>query len=99
MKTVLFFLSVMFLTQMSFAQKTSNLIIFAEDATPFYAIVNGIKQNTEPQTNVKITGLTNPANQVKVILRTQICLLWTNNLFSRNECRSNYEDFKYHKRI
>ena len=69
MKTVLFFLSAMFLTHMSFAQKTSNLIIFAEDATPFYAIVNGIKQNTEPQTNVKITGLTNPANQVKVIFK------------------------------
>lgn len=69
MKTILHFVTVMFLTQMSFAQKTSNLIIFAEDATPFYAIVNGIKQNTEPQTNVKITGLTNPSNQIKVIFK------------------------------
>jgi hypothetical protein len=69
MKTILYFVTAMFFTQMSFAQKTSNLIIFAEDATPFYAIVNGIKQNTEPQTNVKITGLTNPANQIKVIFK------------------------------
>ena len=41
------------------AQATSNLIIFASDPTPFYAIVNGIRQNSEPQTNVKITGLSN----------------------------------------
>lgn len=53
----------------AFGQKTSNLVIFAEDATPFYAIVNGIKQNIEPQTNVKITGLTNEINQVRVIFK------------------------------
>jgi hypothetical protein len=49
------------------AQATSNLIIFASDPTPFYAIVNGIKQNAEPQTNVKITGLSNNQNNVKVV--------------------------------
>jgi len=49
------------------AQATSNLIIFASDPTPFYAIVNGIKQNAEPQTNVKITGLSNNQNHVKVV--------------------------------
>jgi hypothetical protein len=48
-------------------QRTSNLIIFASDPTPFYAIVNGIKQNSEPQTNVKITGLSNNQNHVKVV--------------------------------
>lgn len=50
-----------------FAQKTSNLVIFAEEPKPFYAIVNGIKQNSEPQTNVKITGLTNPNASIKVV--------------------------------
>jgi hypothetical protein len=49
------------------AQATSNLIIFASDPTPFYAIVNGIKQNSEPQTNVKITGLSNNQNHVKIV--------------------------------
>lgn len=51
----------------AYAQKTSNLVIFAEEPKPFYAIVNGIKQNAEPQTNVKITGLTNPNASVKVV--------------------------------
>ena len=50
-----------------YAQNTSNLVIFAEDPKPFYAIVNGIKQNAEPQTNVKITGLTNPSSSIKVV--------------------------------
>lgn len=50
-----------------FAQNTSNIVIFAEDPKPFYAIVNGIKQNSEPQTNVKITGLTNPSSSIKVV--------------------------------
>ncbi len=52
-----------------FAQKTSNLVIFAEEPKPFYAIVNGIKQNAEPQTNVKITGLTNPNASIKVVFQ------------------------------
>lgn len=74
MKKSLLFLSLSMFTLVNFiAQKTSNLVVFAEDATPFYVIVNGIKQNIEPQTNVKITGLTNQANQVRVIFKnTQI---------------------------
>ena len=53
----------------AYAQTTSNLVIFAEDPKPFYAIVNGIKQNAEPQTNVKITGLTNPNSSIKVVFK------------------------------
>jgi len=49
------------------AQATSNLIIFASEPTPFYAVVNGIRQNSEPKTNVKITGLTNNANSVRIV--------------------------------
>lgn len=39
------------------AQNTANLIIFSEDGDPFYAFVNGVKQNNKPETNVKVTGL------------------------------------------
>ncbi len=53
----------------SFAQKASNLVIFTEEPKPFYAIVNGIKQNVAPQTNVKITGLTNPNASIKVVFQ------------------------------
>lgn len=71
MKTAFYIFTMALIANFSFAQNTSNIVIFAEDATPFYAIVNGIKQNTQPETNVKITGLTNQANQIKVIFKDQ----------------------------
>ena len=68
MKRILLLNALVIITVISgVAQATSNLIIFASDPTPFYAIVNGIKQNPEPQTNVKITGLSNNQNHVKIV--------------------------------
>ena len=45
----------------------NHLIIFSEDLNPFYAHVNGVKQNTLPQTNVKVTGLELQSYKLKVI--------------------------------
>ena len=53
----------------AYSQTTNSIVIFAEDPKPFYAIVNGIKQNIEPQTNVKIAGLTNPSASVKIVFK------------------------------
>lgn len=39
------------------AQNKLNLVIFSEDAEPFHAYVNGVKQNEKAESNVKITGL------------------------------------------
>lgn len=39
------------------AQDKINLVIFSEDGYPFYAYINGVKQNAAPEANVKITGL------------------------------------------
>lgn len=39
------------------AQNKVNLVIFSEDAEPFYAYVNGVKQNLQAETNVRITDL------------------------------------------
>ncbi len=46
----------------SFAQY--NLITFTEQGEKFWLVINGVKQNADPQTNVKITGL--PANSYKM---------------------------------
>ncbi len=48
------------------AQNTYNLVIFSEEGDGFYAIVNGIRQNDKPETNVKITGLTADALSLRV---------------------------------
>lgn len=66
MKTVL--LSMMLVAGLAidmFAQG-SNLIFFTPEGEQFYVIINGIRQNEEPQTNVKVTGL-NGSAKVKII--------------------------------
>jgi hypothetical protein len=39
-----------------FAQLPSRVTVFSEDGNPFYLIVNGIKQNDRPLTNIMVTG-------------------------------------------
>ncbi len=70
-KTLLFSFFTCLFSVTFFAQKTSNFVVFSDDASLFYVIVNGIKQNIEPQSNVKITGLTNNANQVTIIFSNE----------------------------
>ena len=37
--------------------QTANLILFTENDEQFTAILNGVRQNAKPETNVKITRL------------------------------------------
>lgn len=50
----------------AFAQSVS-LTIFNNNGQPFFVIMNGIRQNSLPQTNVKIGGMTTGAYEVKLI--------------------------------
>lgn len=59
--SILFF----FVSLISIAQ--SNLTIFNNGGQQFYAILNGIKQNSQPQTNVYITGVKNGGYSLKII--------------------------------
>lgn len=53
----------------SFSQR-SNLIFFAENGEPFTIIMNGLKYNDVPATNIKLTDLTAPATyKVKAIFQ------------------------------
>ncbi|MCI5055995.1 MAG: DUF4476 domain-containing protein [Flavobacteriales bacterium] len=53
----------------TFAQ--SNLVVFSENGERFYLILNGIRQNADPQTNIKIEGLSNQFYSAKVIFADQ----------------------------
>lgn len=59
--TVLFLL----IGAISFAQ--SNLTIFNNGGQQFYVILNGIKQNSKPMTNVVVGGIKNGSYSVKLI--------------------------------
>lgn len=48
----------LFVAFAALAQDKVNLIIFSEDLEPFYAYVNGVKQNANPETNVRIANIT-----------------------------------------
>lgn len=48
-------------------QAQNNLSVFSEDGHPFYLILNGIRQNINPETNVKVNGLTSDYYTGKII--------------------------------
>jgi hypothetical protein len=69
----LLFITLCFITINAIAQGgpnaglSSNLIVFSEDGQKFYLILNGIRQNDLPETNIKVTNLTNQYYSAKII--------------------------------
>ena len=64
-----FFTTLLFtatISQVLLAQN-NNLIVYSQEGLKFSVILNGIRQNTEPQTNVKVTGLNATNYQIKII--------------------------------
>lgn len=49
--------------------QTNNLIVFDQQGEKFWAILNGMKQNADPQTNVKIEGLNANTYKLKLIFQ------------------------------
>ena len=69
MKKIILLFSMSVVFAMNTWAQTSNLVVFSEDLNPFYLVVNGIKQNATPQTNVKVTQLKTTDNAVMVIFQ------------------------------
>jgi hypothetical protein len=60
----------LFLTTLGFAQPSMNvghLTIFSENGDKFYLILNGEKQNDEPQTNLRLEDLNQPYYNARII--------------------------------
>jgi hypothetical protein len=55
----------------NFYGQLSNLIVFSEQGEKFYLILNGIKQNPNPETNVKVTDLNADSYKLKIIFEDQ----------------------------
>jgi len=68
-KLLLFFIPLLF-GQIGFAQN-SNAVFFSEDGMAFYIIMNGLRQNDQATTNVKVTGLNAERYRVKVIFANE----------------------------
>lgn len=67
MKTIITSLVLLlFATEFIFAQN-SSLTVFSQDGEKFFVILDGVRQNDFPNTNVKITDLDRPNYRVKII--------------------------------
>jgi hypothetical protein len=63
-------------------QATGNLTIFSEDGDQFYLVLNGEKQNTVAQTNLRVEELPQPYYTAKIIFAdSSIPAISKNNLY------------------
>ncbi len=67
MKRLLFLLLIFFASAHSLFSQTNNLILFTENGEKFQVVLNGILQNTNPETNVRVTQLPAPTYKCRVI--------------------------------
>jgi hypothetical protein len=51
--------------------QVASATVFSENGEKFWVVLNGIKQNANAQTNVKVTGLTEPAYKFKIIFEDE----------------------------
>lgn len=65
-KTILLMAGLIIFGLNAISQNVYNLVIFSEDGEPFFAFVNGIRQNDKPETNIKITDLNSEALNVRI---------------------------------
>lgn len=66
MKKTLLLLTLL-VSGLSMAQGQGDLTIYSNTGAKFYVILNGIRQNQNPETNVKVTGLNNRWYSCKII--------------------------------
>jgi hypothetical protein len=66
MKRTILLMVIALFSLMAHAQM-SNLIFFSEQGERFSVILNGILQNPNPETNIKVTDLPAPSYKVKII--------------------------------
>ena len=63
----LLLIATLFVGSMSFSQGMGDVTIYSNTGNKFYVILNGVRQNMQPETNVKVTGLTNEWYDCKIM--------------------------------
>ncbi len=67
MKRTFLSLLVLFLFGTTVLAQNNNVVVYSQDGLKFTLILNGVRQNVQPETNIKVTGLNNATYQAKVI--------------------------------
>ena len=93
LKKLLFIVMVCFSPLLSYAQGV--ITIFSEDGDKFYLILNGVKQNAIPQTNVRVDGLTNEYYSGKIVFEDNTKPEITKNLGIKDMASGNLVEATY----
>lgn len=67
MKTIIISMFLMLFASEFIIAQNSSLTVFSQDGEKFFVILDGVRQNDFPNTNVKITDLDRPNYRVKII--------------------------------
>lgn len=92
-----FFLLAFLLPLMTQAQFQSygNLTIFSEDGDKFYLILNGEKQNEEPQTNMRVEELPQPYYSARILFEDKSLAPITKNNLMITDADGVFMDVTY----
>jgi len=61
--------------------QNSNMVFFSQEGEAFWVVLNGLKQNENPETNVKIAGLTPTSYKAKIIFKDNTLGEVTKNIY------------------
>jgi len=90
---------VLILVSIQLKAQQSNLIIFTQENEPFNIILNGIQQSPQPETNIKITGLTAPNYKLRVIFNDPAKPYIEKTIYLQSDVETTYEVLKNNKGV
>lgn len=73
------------------AQRSSNVVFYAEEGEKFYVILNGLKQNEEPRSNVKAEKLAPKIYKAKIIFEDKNIKSIKKTLFLKSGIETTYK--------
>lgn len=70
--------------------QTSNVVFFTENGERFSVVMNGMLQNDQPETNIKVTDLPAPNYKVKIIFENKSLKEFSKTLFLNPGSETTY---------
>lgn len=77
----IFFLFIVMFGSLHSNSQNSNAVFFTENGERFFVVINGLRQNQNPETNVKISGLNATNYKVKIIFEEKNVVPIDKNIF------------------
>jgi len=97
MKT-LFTLSFILVCISNIFSQNSNLILFSEQGEQFFLYINGVKQNLNPETNVKVTDLNADSYKLRIVFHGQDIPQLNKNIYFATKGNENTFSIKLNRK-